>query len=154
MNDSLSETLLRQAPDAVIFADNDGTIGAWNPAAERIFGFTKAEAVGQSLDIIVPERFRDAHWKGYRRALAEGRTKYSGQALPTRSTRQDGETIYVELTFAIVHGTSGAVIGALAHARDITERWGREREQRQRLQEAERELRELREPPGGALRGA
>ncbi|HET8944231.1 MAG TPA: PAS domain S-box protein [Dehalococcoidia bacterium] len=150
----LSETLLRQAPDAVIFADTEGVIASWNAAAERIFGFAEAEAVGQSLDIIVPERFREAHWKGYRRALAAGDTKYSGQALPTRSERKDGETIYVELTFAIVRDQAGAVTGALAHARDITERWGREREQRQRLQEAERELRELREPPGGALGGA
>lgn len=78
----------------------------------------------------------------------------SGQALPTRSARKDGATIYVELTFAIVRDEEGAVIGALAHARDISERWARKREERQRLQEAERELREPRERPGGALRGA
>src|SRR6185295_17598484 len=111
-----------------------------NAAAVRVFGFTAEEAVGQSLDIIVPERFREAHWRGYERALSEGRTKYSGQALPTRSARKDGSTIYVELTFAIVHDSNASVIGALAHARDISERWEREREQRRKLQELEQKL--------------
>jgi PAS domain S-box-containing protein len=119
----LGQLLLQQAPDAIIFADQRGIIREWNPAAERIFGYSKQEAVGSSLDLIVPERFREAHWRGYERALSEGQTKYSGKALPTRSARNDGATIYVELTFAIVHDDTGSIIGALAHARDITERW-------------------------------
>jgi PAS domain S-box-containing protein len=135
MNQDELSALLEQAPDAVIFADREGVIRVWNPAAERIFGFSRGEAVGQSLDIIVPERFREAHWRGYERALAAGETKYSGQALPTRSARKDGETIYVELTFAIIKDTAGGVLGALAHARDISERWAREREQAQRMKE-------------------
>lgn len=138
----LDNLLINQAPDAVIFADLDGIVREWNPAAERIFGHTSVEAVGQSLDLIVPERFREAHWTGYKRALAVGETKYSGQALPTRSVRKDGTTIYVELTFAIIHDGQDKVIGALAHARDITERWEAEREQRKRRQELERQLRE------------
>jgi PAS domain S-box-containing protein len=139
----LDRLLISQAPDAVIFADLDGIVREWNPAAERIFGYTSVEAVGQSLDLIVPERFREAHWTGYKRALAAGETKYSGQALPTRSVRKDGTTIYVELTFAVIHEPHGQVIGALAHARDITERWAREREQRQRAQDLERRLQEV-----------
>jgi PAS domain S-box-containing protein len=95
------------------------------------------EAIGQSLDIIIPEKFRAAHWKGYERALADGVTKYVGQAMPTRSFRKDGTDIFVELTFAIVLDESGAVIGALSHARDITERWERDKAQRQRLKELE-----------------
>lgn len=139
----LDRLLISQAPDAVIFADLEGIVREWNPAAERIFGHTAEEAVGQSLDLIIPERFREAHWTGYRRALAAGETKYSGQVLPTRSVRKDGATIYVELTFAIIHNSDGHVIGALANARDITERWAREREQRQRAQELERRLKEV-----------
>ena len=126
-----------QAPDAVIFAGTDGVIQTWNRAATVLFGHSHDEAVGQSLDLIIPERFRDAHWKGFDRALAEGATKYSGQVLPTRSETKDGETIYVELTFAIVKDASGSVIGALAHARDITERFLRERSQRQQAQQAQ-----------------
>ena len=127
--------LSEQAPDAVIFAGTDGTIQHWNEAATRLFGHSREEAAGQSLDLIIPERFRDAHWKGFDRALAEGATKYTGQALPTRSETKDGRTVYVELTFAIVKDESGSVIGALAHARDITERFLREREQRQQAQQ-------------------
>lgn len=144
---NLTELLHAQAPDAVIFADREGVIRAWNPAAARVFGFTPEEALGQSLDIIIPEQFREAHWKGYDRALAAGETKYSGQALPTRSQRKDGTVIYVELTFAIVHDHAGEVIGALAHARDITERWERDREQRRRLRDLEARLAETEAKP-------
>jgi PAS domain S-box-containing protein len=133
----LATQLLDQAPDAVIFAGADGVIQVWNDAATRIFGFTSEDAIGQSLDLIIPERFREAHWRGFERALADGTTKYLGQSLPTRSERKDGTTIYVELTFAIVKDPSGAVTGALAHARDITERFLKEREQRQQAQQAQ-----------------
>src|SRR4051794_38485206 len=96
-------TLVEQSPDAMIFADREGVIRVWNAAAERIFGHSPAAAIGQSLDIIVPDRFRDAHWTGFRRALLDGATKYAGQSLPTRSMRADGESFYVELSFAIIH---------------------------------------------------
>ena len=129
--------LVEQAPDAMIFADRDGVIRAWNAAAERIFGFSNETAIGQDLNIIVPEGLRDAHWQGYDRALAAGDTKYRGQALPTKALRADGSQIYVELSFAIVHDRDGAVIGALAQARDITERFQRDRDLRRRLRELE-----------------
>jgi PAS domain S-box-containing protein len=131
--------LFEQAPDAIIFADRDGVIRAWNQAATEVFGYPREEAIGHSLDLIVPEEFRAAHWRGYERALSDGRTKYRGKAMPTRATRREGSTIYVELTFAIIHGPDGAVTGALAHARDISDRWAREREQRQRLRQLELE---------------
>jgi PAS domain S-box-containing protein len=131
------DTLLQeQAPDAIIFADSQGIIRVWNRAAERIFGFAPQEALGHSLDLIIPERFREAHWAGFHRAIATGETKYSGQALPTRAQRKDGSTVYVELTFSVIRG-GGRVAGALAHARDITERWLREREERQKLRDLE-----------------
>lgn len=131
----LARLILDQGPDAVIFAGTDGMIVEWNTAAEEMFGHMRAEAVGQSLDIIIPERFREQHWAGYDRALAAGETKYRGKAMPTRSMRKDGTPIYVELTFAIIKDAGGTVIGALAHSRDITERWERERAQRQRARE-------------------
>ena len=130
-DDELSTLIVDQAPDAMIFAGPDGAIRLWNRAATTLFGYSSGEAVGQSLDLIIPERFRESHWRGFERALAEGATKYSGRALPTRSARKDGTTIYVELTFAILKNASGAAVGALAHARDITERFLRERAQRQ-----------------------
>lgn len=136
----LAALLVAQAPDAVIFADLEGVIREWNAAATRVFGHAREAALGQTLDLIIPEQFRDAHWKGYDRALGEKRTKYSGQALPTRSVRADGQTIYVELSFAIVLGADGEPIGAMAHARDITERREQERATRNRVRELEAAL--------------
>jgi PAS domain S-box-containing protein len=131
--------LVDQAPDGVIFADREGVVRVWNEAAERIFGFAESEAVGRRLDIIIPESLREAHWAGYERALAAGDTKYRGQSLPTKAVKADGSTIYVELSFAILHGHDGAVTGALATARDITERFERDRVMRRRLRELEGE---------------
>lgn len=140
MNTTLMGLLHEQAPDAIIFAGTDGVIQEWNAAAEVVFGYTRDEAVGQGLDLIIPEEFRKAHWAGYDRALAEGETKYKGRAMPTRSVRKDGSTFYVELSFAIVLDSAGTVLGALAHARDITERWANDREQRRRLRELEAQV--------------
>jgi PAS domain S-box-containing protein len=127
--------VIEQSPDAIIVADREGIIRVWNAAAERIFGYDAAAALGQDLNIIIPESLREAHWEGYARALAAGDTKYRGQALPTKATRHDGMIIYVELSFAIVRGADGAVIGAMANARDITERFERDRALRRRLRE-------------------
>jgi PAS domain S-box-containing protein len=133
-------SLVQQAPDAMIFAGSDGVIRVWNPAAERIFGFTAEAAIGQDLNIIIPENLRDKHWEGYDRALAAGDTKYRGQSLPTKALKADGSTIYVELSFAIIHGSAGDVIGAMAQARDITERFERDRTTRRRLRELQEAL--------------
>ncbi len=133
--------LIEQSPDAVIFADREGTIRTWNVAAERIFGFPAADALGQNLDIIIPERFRPAHWTGFERAMGEAKTKYVGQSLPTRALRADGSQFYVELGFAIVV-SGGEAIGALATARDITERFEKERADRARLKELEAKVAE------------
>jgi len=138
MDNELAARLLDQAPDAAIFAGTDGMITYWNAAAERIFGHTPEAALGQSLDLIIPEQYRDAHWTGFDRALSEGDTKYRGQALATKSARADGETIYVELSFAIIKGADGAVSGAMAMARDITERFTADRDMRRRLRELEK----------------
>jgi PAS domain S-box-containing protein len=131
---NLQELLIEQSPDAVIFADSAGIIRIWNTAAERIFRFTKSDALGANLNIIIPEHLREAHWRGFERALAERTTKYAGQALPTKAVRSDGSQIYVELTFAIAINAKGDVLGALAHARDITKHFEKERADRKNLQ--------------------
>jgi len=135
MDAELAARLLEQNPDATIFAGTDGMIAVWNEAAERVFGHKAADAIGKSLDIIIPEQYRDAHWTGYDRALADGDTKFKGQALTTRAARADGETIYVDLAFAIIKDASGSVTGAMATARDVTERFNRDREMRRELRE-------------------
>ncbi len=137
-------TLVEQAPDSVIFADREGNVAYWNAASERIFGFTSEEAMGQRLDIIIPEQFRVQHWTGFERALAAGETKYVGQALPTKALHKDGHDFYVELSFAIVKDGDGTVLGALAHARDITERFLRDRDTRREVRALKEEVEALR----------
>jgi PAS domain S-box-containing protein len=130
---SLASLILDQASDAIIFADLHGAIRRWSAGAETVFGYSRAEAVGRSLDLIIPERFREQHWTGYDRVLATGETKYSGKPLVTRSARKDGSTIYIEMMLAVVKDGDGKVKGVVSVCRDMTERYQRERELRQRL---------------------
>jgi PAS domain S-box-containing protein len=133
----LSHLILNQSPDAVVFADLSGRIQIWNPAAEALFGITAAEAVGQSLDLIIPEKFRKAHWLGYERSLASGETKYSGRVMTTRSIHKARDPFYIDMSFAIVKAESGEIVGVLATARDATDRFLAEREMKKRLAELE-----------------
>ena len=118
-------------PEAVIFADREGLIRYWGAGAEGVFGHQAAEALGNSLDLIIPERFRQAHWQAYDRALESGRTKYDNRVLTTRSMKKDGGTIYVDLRFVLVQDNRDAVLGALATGRDCTARYLAERQQRE-----------------------
>ena len=123
----LAERVLACMMEAVIHADRQGLIALWNPAAETMFGFSAAEAIGQSLDIIIPERLREAHWRGFHAAIASGKTRLNGRPTVTRALHKSGATLYVEMSFAMVCATSGEVIGSVAVARDATERVQREK---------------------------
>lgn len=123
----LAERVLACMMEAVIHADRQGLIALWNPAAETMFGFSTAEAIGQSLDIIIPERLREAHWRGFHAAIASSRTRLNGRPTVTRALHKSGATLYVEMSFAMVCATSGEVIGSVAVARDATERVQREK---------------------------
>lgn len=114
--------LIEQLPDAVVAADREGVIRFWNAAAVELFGYAASEAIGQSLDLIIPERFRAAHWKGYDAALETGETKYAGRVMTTRATTRSGEKRYVALRFAIVREPDGRVWGAVALARETEAR--------------------------------
>lgn len=126
----LYRAIVEQAPDAVIFADREGAIRLWNAKAEAIFGYSKDEAIGRNLDLIIPENLRAAHWRGYNRSLAEGQTKSGGKAMVTRATPKLAGKLYVEMAFEIVRDPSQGVLGALATARDITERYLADRARR------------------------
>jgi PAS domain S-box-containing protein len=120
-----------QSPEAVIFADRAGVIRYWGGAAETIFGHGAGEALGNSLDLIIPERFRAAHWTAYDRAIESGQTKYEGRVLTTRSVRKDGGKLFVDLNFVLVKDAGDVVVGALATGRDCTSRYLAERAQRE-----------------------
>ena len=118
---SLDEAIIQSAADAMIFADRSGTICRWNRAAKSLFGFAPEEALGQSLDLIIPADLRAAHWRGFDAAMHNGALKLDGRPTLTRATHKAGHRLYVEMTFALVL-MDGVAEGAVAIARDVTER--------------------------------
>lgn len=125
-------------PDAVVYADREGVIRLWSSGAERMFGFTAAEAVGQSLDLIIPENLRARHWEGYRRVMETGTTRYGTKLLTAPALRGDGSRLSTEFSMALVHDETGAMAGSGAVIRDVTERWLKEKDLKERLAELER----------------
>lgn len=136
----LASWLIEQSPDAMIYSDIQGRVRVWNAAASKMFGFSAEQAIGQSLDIIIPEKLRKAHWRGFDAAIAAGVTKHSGKPMPTKALRADGSEFYTEMGFALIFNNQGEVVGTVAQARDITERFEKGRAERQRLQELEKRL--------------
>jgi PAS domain S-box-containing protein len=123
LND-LAHLVLTTASDAIVAADRDGLIRFWNPGAERIFGFSSAEAVGQSLDLIIPERQRGRHWEGYREVMRTGESRYDhGDLLSVPSIRKDGARISVEFTIIPLKDAEGRMEGMSAIMRDVTKRF-------------------------------
>jgi PAS domain S-box-containing protein len=123
----LDARILDDVADALIYADRSGTIGRWNRAADALFGFSAEEALGQCLELIIPEHLRAAHWTGFNAALASGTMKLQGRPTLTRALHKSGRRLYIEMTFALVKDADGAVLGSVAVARDVTERVERER---------------------------
>jgi PAS domain S-box-containing protein len=116
--------LVADCPDAIIFADAQGKIRFWNDAAARIFGFSEAEALGESLDLIVPERLRARHWQGYDHVMKGGESRYgAGDLLSVPARHKDGRQISVEFTILPLHDDTGAMLGIVAFLRDVTARF-------------------------------
>ena len=133
----LGEALLGTMSDAIIASDREGKITFWNPGAERIFGFSGAEAIGQSLDLIVPERLRERHWTGYTEVMRTGESRYGhGDLLSVPALRKDGKRLSIEFTIVPLKDEAGAMAGMAAILRDVTARF--------------EEMRTLRQKAGGA----
>ena len=118
----LARAIIEQAADAVIFADAEGVTRFWNAAATAVFGYTADEVIGHSLDVIIPEHLRKAHWSGFRRAIETGVTRLDGRPTITRALHKSGQRLYVEMSFAVVRDPTGNVVGSVAIARDATAR--------------------------------
>jgi PAS domain S-box-containing protein len=114
---SLEAAILEQAADAIIFADRQGVVRLWNRGAETAFGWSAAEALGQGLDFIIPERLRPAHNAGFERAIASGQVRNAGHAVTTRAVGKGGARLYMAISFSLVKDASGAVLGAVAIGR-------------------------------------
>ncbi|GGI17230.1 PAS domain-containing protein [Oxalicibacterium faecigallinarum] len=139
---ALAKNIVDQATDAIIFADRDGLVRVWNAGAERIFGHKAEDVIGGTLDIIIPERMVDAHNKGFNHALATGQMKYVNKVLTTRSMHKDGSRIYIDMSFDMVRDANGTILGALAIARDVTERQANDAATRVKMAELEKALAE------------
>jgi PAS domain S-box-containing protein len=134
--DQFTRVLAREAPDAVIYADREGIIRFWNAGAERIFGFNEAEAVGQSLDIIIPQNLQGRHWAGFAEAMRTGQTRYgAGDVLAVPALRKDGARISIEFTVLPFHAAADHVVGIAAILRDVTKRFEELRALRRQLAE-------------------
>jgi PAS domain S-box-containing protein len=142
MDDRIYRQIIEGSPDAVIFGDAQGVIRLWNAGAEAIFGFSAAEAVGKSMDLIIPERLRGRHWEGYHKVMATGVSRYgAGDLLAVPAITRDGRTISIEFTIQMLKGEGGEILGPVAVVRDVTGRFQRDREQARRLKELEAKVR-------------
>jgi len=131
--------LLSAIGDAIVVTDGEGAIVMWNPACERMFGYTEREALGQSLDLIIPDRLRKRHWDGYNETMRTGVTKYGTTLLRVPAVHKDGQSLSIAFTVALLHsaGPEKSVTGIVAVIRDETSRFTEERNLRKRLAELE-----------------
>jgi PAS domain S-box-containing protein len=129
------QLILESMPEALIFSDPEGIIKIWNAGAAFLFGYTSDDAVGRSLNLIIPDHLRKAHWDGFHQAIMRGNTAHGRRSAITRALHKDGRQLYVDMSFAVVSDSEGRIIGALAIARDATERYVEERNLRRQLAE-------------------
>ena len=129
----LYQRIVEDSPIAILFADRDGKIRLWNAAAEALFGYPAQEALGQSLDLIVPERQRPRHWEGWARVMATGVTKYGSDPLAVPAVRKDGSRISIEFNIVLLRAPAGELLGAAAMIQDVTARWQQQKEMKARL---------------------
>lgn len=131
------QQLVNAVGDAIVVCDASGAITFWNPAAERLFGFAEQEALGQSLDLIIPERQRQRHWDGYNKTMQTGQTRYGNDVLRVPALHKDGRTLSIAFTVAMLFSAEKTVTAIIAIIRDETARFSEERSLRKRLAELE-----------------
>ncbi|MDB5765947.1 MAG: putative signal-transducing histidine kinase [Collimonas fungivorans] len=132
--------LVEAVGDAIVISDAKGAITLWNPAAERMFGFTQGEALGQSLDLIIPERQRQRHWDGYQKTMDTGITRYGNDVLRVPAVHKDGHTLSIAFTVALLQTADNKVAAIVAVIRDESSRFAEDRALRKRLAEMEARL--------------
>lgn len=141
-HDTAARIIADTTLDAVIYADRSGEIRLWNDAAEALFGHSAEQAIGQSLNLIVPEKHRRAHWSGWERVMDTGETRYGEKPLAAPGMTADGERVSLEFSITMLKDADGQIEGIAAVLRDVSERWQRERDLRKRVQELESQLTE------------
>ncbi len=133
----LCEQIVEESHVAIIFGDKEGKIQLWNKGAEEIFGWTASETMGQSMDLIIPEKQRARHWEGYDRVMQTGTSKYGHSLLAVPAQTKDGRRISVEFNVCLLRSPEGEIAGIAATMQDVTARWERDKQLRARLAAAE-----------------
>jgi len=141
-HDWLCRKIVENSPMAIMFADREGKIRLWNSGAETVFGYMAKEALGQSLDLIVPERQKQRHWEGWDKVMASGVTKYGRDPLAVPAMRKDGSRISIEFNVVLVRADSGELAGVAAMVQDVTARWQKQKEMSARLAALEAKAKE------------
>ena len=136
--------LVQAAGDAIIVANPNGDIVVWNPAAERVFGFAADEAIGKSLDLIIPDRFRQRHWDAWHQMMSNGHTKYAQDVLKVPALHRDGHKLSIAFSVALLPPDGQNIEFIVAIARDETDRWNNEQQLRKRLADCEKQSTEIR----------
>jgi PAS domain S-box-containing protein len=133
----LAAAVVKESPEAIVVTDPAGLIRLWNDGAARMFGYSADEAMGQNLDLIIPERLRERHWKGYFQTMATGYTRYGDKLLSVPATHRDGQRLSIEFSVALLRDDADQIVGISAVMREITERRNAERELRAKISELE-----------------
>lgn len=134
---ALADAILASESDAVVATDQGGLITFWNPGAVRIFGFSERNALGQSLDLIIPENLRARHWEGYRQVMMTGESRYGrGDVLAVPALTKDGKRVSVEFTIVLLQDAAARPVGMAAIVRDVTKRFEELRALRRALADA------------------
>ncbi len=122
--------------DAIVVADEDGIIRFWNPAAERMFGYSAEEAIGMSVNKLMPDEWRERHGSAIERFKATGAQKTIGRTIEVEGQRKDGSRFMKEMSLSAEKVSDRWVF--MAVMRDVTERKRMENELRERLEDVER----------------
>ncbi len=131
--EAMYRAIVEGSSDGIIVGDREGKIVFWNGGAEAIFGYAASEVLGKTMDSIIPEKLRARHWEGYHWAMAQGTSKYGRDLLAVPAVRKDGSRISIEFTIVMLRNEDGSAAGAAAIIRDVTARWQREKELKERL---------------------
>lgn len=147
--EELYRNIVEGTQDAIIFADREGAIQLWNSGAETMFGYHAEEAVGQSLDLIIPERLRGQHWEGYRKVMVTGVTRYGRELLAVPALRKDGARISIEFTIVMLRDGTDEVVGTAALIRNVTTRWRQEKALKEHIATLEEKIASLEKAANG-----
>jgi PAS domain S-box-containing protein len=136
----LGAAVVKESPEAIVVTDPAGLIRLWNDGAARMFGYSADEAMGQNLDLIIPEKLRERHWKGYFQTMATGHTRYGDKLLSVPATHRDGQRLSIEFSVALLRDDAGHIVGISAIMREVTERRNTEKALRAKISELENRL--------------